>query len=117
PGLAEDLARADLVVADGMGVVWASKLLGRPLPERIAGIDLAAALLSRLAHGGGGVFLLGARPGVAERAARNLAAQYPGLRIVGTRHGYFSESESQAVIAEIRQSGADLLLVALGVPK
>ena len=82
---------ADLVLADGVGDLYAARILGTPLPERVAGSDLTPRLLSRLAERGGSVFLYGARPGVAERAGEALRSAYPGLRIAGTENGYISD--------------------------
>lgn len=116
-GLAQALDHADLVVADGMGLVWASRILGTPLPHRIAGIDLTTALLAAIAKTGERVFLLGAKPGVAQKAADRLATRFPGLQIVGTHHGYFHSDEEAAVIERIESTRPHLCLVALGVPR
>lgn len=117
--LREAYERADLVTADGIGLVWASRLLGAPLGERVAGIDLMEALCERAARRGYKLFLLGARPGVAQAAARNLRARFPGLVIVGTHHGYFAfgSLEEEAVLEEINRLAPDLLLVGMGVPR
>lgn len=109
--------RADLVTADGAGIVWASRLLGAPLPERVTGIDLAQALCARAAVRGHRVFLLGAAPGVAEGAAIRLQRAYPGLRVVGTHHGYFETDRAPCPIVErIRRANPDLLFVGMGAP-
>lgn len=115
--LYEVLRAADLVVPDGTGVVWAAAKLGRPVPQRIAGIDLTSALLAWAAANDRAVFLLGAEPGIAEQAGARLAKRYAGLRIVGTHHGYFDEAEGPSVVARINESQAHLLLVAMGVPR
>jgi N-acetylglucosaminyldiphosphoundecaprenol N-acetyl-beta-D-mannosaminyltransferase len=115
--LAGILARADLVVADGAGVVWAARHLGRPVPERVAGYDLAQALLARAAERGWRVYLFGGAPGIAERAAGVADSRFPGLIIAGVRHGYFTDADEQAIIDEIKDSRPHILLVALGVPK
>lgn len=112
---ADILARADLVVPDGVGVIYAAKILGRPLRARVPGIDLASALLGRVAGTGKRLFLLGAAPGVAEQAAVNLRAAYPGLVVCGTHDGYFQEDGP--VVDAIRQAGADIVFVCLGAPK
>lgn len=112
---AEILAGADLVVPDGVGVIYAAKILGRPLKSRVPGIDLAAALMGRVAGTGKRLFLLGAAPGVAEQAAVNLRAAYPGLVVCGTHDGYFEEDGP--VIDAIRRAEADIVFVCLGVPK
>jgi N-acetylglucosaminyldiphosphoundecaprenol N-acetyl-beta-D-mannosaminyltransferase len=111
------LHAADLYVADGIGVIWAAKrLLGRQI-ERYPGIDLARDLLERLAVAGGSFFLLGSAPGVAAAAAANLTSALPGLTIAGTRDGYFAPGGDAEVAGQIRQSGADLLLVGMGCPR
>ncbi|NCB62592.1 MAG: glycosyltransferase [Clostridia bacterium] len=89
---------ADLVLPDGIGVVYAAKILGRPLKGRCPGIDFASALMKTLAAGQKRLFLLGAKPGVAVAAAQNLKEQYPGLRLCGTHDGYFTDSA--AVVEE-----------------
>jgi N-acetylglucosaminyldiphosphoundecaprenol N-acetyl-beta-D-mannosaminyltransferase len=111
------LRAAELVVPDGTGVVWAARVLGRPVPGRIAGIDLTTALLGRAAESGRQVFFLGAEPGIAEQAAARLRERLPQLRIAGWHHGYFSQDRNGDVIERINASGADLLLVAMGVPR
>lgn len=110
------LYHADLVLADGIGIIHAAKLLGTPLPGRVTGIDFAAGLMQEMARSGDlKLFLLGAKPGVAELAAERLKATYQGLKIVGTHDGYFKEDEP--VVEQIAQSGADVLFVCLGAPK
>ncbi|MEZ4630743.1 MAG: WecB/TagA/CpsF family glycosyltransferase [Deinococcales bacterium] len=106
------LKAADLMVADGIGILWAAKLLAKPLPERVPGVELLFDLLAR----GSEVkaFFLGAKPGVAEKAAIIAQERY-ACRVVGHHHGYFKRPEDNAKIAElIRQSGANLLVAALG---
>ncbi|MBT9136590.1 MAG: N-acetylglucosaminyldiphosphoundecaprenol N-acetyl-beta-D-mannosaminyltransferase [Firmicutes bacterium] len=109
------LHAAELVTADGMGVVLASRLLGDPVPERVSGYDLLHELARRAADLGLRVYLLGGKSGVAEKAADKLKALYPGINIVGTRHGYFADGESRAVIDGINSCATDLLLAALGM--
>lgn len=106
---------ADLVLPDGIGVVYAAKLLGRPLKGRCPGIDFAAGLMAEMAKSGKRLYLLGAKPGVAELAGRNLAARYPGLTICGTHDGYFQDPAP--VAAEIRAAKPDAVFVCLGAPK
>ena len=111
------LAAADLVVPDGAGVVWAARYAGEPVPERVPGVDLTQALLAYAAQQGKKVYFFGAAPGVAEQAASRSIGRYPGLLVGGTRNGYFSETDSLEIIEEINVSGAEILFVALGVPK
>ena len=115
PEFAGILSKADLVIPDGIGVVYAAKILGRPLKGRVPGIDFASALLERAAGTGRRLFLLGAAPGVAEQAAVNLRAAYPGLAVCGTHDGYFKEDGP--VVEEIRAAGADVVFVCLGFPR
>ena len=80
---------ADLVLPDGVGVVKGAAMLGTPLKEKTPGVEFAGHLMAKMAEGGKSLYLLGAKPGVAELAANRLQAQYPGLRIAGTHDGYF----------------------------
>lgn len=109
------LKNAALVIPDGIGVVYAARILGRPLKGRVPGIEFAGALMERMAKDGRRLFLLGAKPGVAELAAANLQAQYPGLVVCGTHNGYFEEDAP--VVELIRESGAEVVFVCLGAPK
>lgn len=106
---------ADLVLPDGVGVVKGANMLGTPLKEKVPGIEFAAGLMERMAAEGLSLYLLGAKPGIAEAAGEKLAARYPGLVIAGTHDGYFQEDAP--VIEDIRQSGADCVFVCLGAPK
>jgi N-acetylglucosaminyldiphosphoundecaprenol N-acetyl-beta-D-mannosaminyltransferase len=116
-GLRALLAAASLVVADGVGVVWGSRYLGRPLPARVPGIELAERLLSEAARRRWRVYLLGGRPGVAEQAAGRLRAAYPGLEIAGCAHGYFGPADEAGEIAAIRAAAPTVLLAGLGTPR
>jgi N-acetylglucosaminyldiphosphoundecaprenol N-acetyl-beta-D-mannosaminyltransferase len=115
--LREIVNRCELINADGQSVVWASKLLGSPLPERVAGIDLMHRLFGLAADSGYPVYILGARREVLDTAVARLRAQYPGLDIAGHRDGYFSDDETEAVCADIRASGARILFVAMSSPR
>lgn len=106
---------ADLVLPDGIGVIYGAKILGTPLKSKVPGIDFAAALLERVAKARGRVFLLGAKPGVAQAAGANLVRQFPGLTVCGMRDGYFQDDAP--VIDEINAAKPDLLFVCLGAPK
>lgn len=109
------LNQASLVLPDGIGVTYAAKILGRPLKGRVTGIDFASGLMGWMARSGKRLFLLGAKPGVAEQAAANLTVAYPGLTVCGTHDGYFKENEP--VAKAVRAAGADVCFVCLGAPK
>ncbi|MGH2349857.1 MAG: WecB/TagA/CpsF family glycosyltransferase, partial [bacterium] len=109
--------RASLVTADGAGVVLAGRILGVTLPERIPGIDMIDRLCAAGAASGLRMFLLGARPGVADEAATAMKRSYRGVNIVGTRHGYFPDHDDAAVTEQIRLSRPHVLLVAMGFPR
>jgi N-acetylglucosaminyldiphosphoundecaprenol N-acetyl-beta-D-mannosaminyltransferase len=117
PLLRDSVVGSDLVLADGMAVVWASRLLGRSLPERVAGIDLFSRLIECAERDGRSVYLLGARRDVLDRLIARLAELHPRLRIAGARDGYFGEADEAAVAEEIRRSGADYLFVGITSPK
>ena len=106
---------ADLVLPDGIGVIKGAAMLGTPLKERTPGIEFAAHLMGKMAEEGLSLYLLGAKPGVAELAAQKLTEQYPGLKIAGTHDGYFKEDAP--VVEAIAASGADCVFVCLGAPK
>lgn len=115
PDFTPKLNSADLTVADGIGVVYASRILHKPLKERVAGYDLVCALFKEMAKKGQSVYLLGSKPGVAEKAADEIAKSNPGIKIAGTHDGYFSDDEE--VIASINAAAPDFLMVCLGFPK
>jgi N-acetylglucosaminyldiphosphoundecaprenol N-acetyl-beta-D-mannosaminyltransferase len=106
---------ASLVLPDGIGVIKGAAMLGTPLKEKTPGIEFAARLMDKMAGEGLSLFLLGAKPGVADAAAERLKAQHPGLRIAGTHDGYFKDDAP--VIEQIARSGADAVFVCLGAPK
>lgn len=106
---------ADLVIADGIGIIYGAKILGTPLKQKLPGIEYAQNLMVRMAQEGKTLFLLGAKPGIAEAASAKLQEKYPGLKVVGTHDGYFKEDGP--VVEAIRQSGADVVFVCLGAPK
>ena len=114
--LREIINSASLVTPDSIGILWAARRFGRPLPERVSGVDLAELLCERAVGLGHRVFLLGAAPGIAEKAAEKLKQRHPGLVIAGTHHGYFKPAESEAVIEKVREAKPDLLFVAMGIP-
>ena len=109
------LSGAELVLADGVGITKAAAMLGTPLKSRVPGIDFASNVISRLAQRGGSVYLLGAKPLVAEAAAEKLTQTYPGIVIAGTNDGYFTDDAP--VIEKINAASPDFLMVCLGSPK
>jgi N-acetylglucosaminyldiphosphoundecaprenol N-acetyl-beta-D-mannosaminyltransferase len=115
--LRELVLRSDLVTADGQSVVWASRLLGDALPERVAGIDLMQRLLELAERRGHRVFFLGATPQVLERAVATITARHPRLHVAGSRDGYFRPDEEQRVRDEIRAASPDILFVAMTSPR
>ena len=115
--LREVVNRCGLVNADGQSVVWASRLLGDPLPERVAGIDLMHALIAMAERENYGIYILGARPAVLETAVLTRREAHSCLRIVGYRDGYFSDEQSPEVASAIRASGAQILFVAMSSPR
>jgi len=106
-----------LVSADGQAIVWASRALGTPLPERVAGVDLMHELMAAAAERGLSVYVLGAREEVLEAALGNLKQRYPGLRVAGSRNGYFGDGEVDEVVAGIRAAAPDMLFVAMSSPR
>lgn len=114
---ADLLNRADLLTADGIGVVHASKILGEPIKERAAGYDIARQVLSKMNYTDHKLFLFGGKPGVAEEAKAKLSKEYTDLNIVGCRNGYFKSEEEGEIVEEINNSGADIVFVCLGAPK
>jgi N-acetylglucosaminyldiphosphoundecaprenol N-acetyl-beta-D-mannosaminyltransferase len=116
PVLREVIVTCDLVTADGQAVVWAARLLGQTLPERVTGIDLMGELLDLAARRGYGVYLLGARQPVLERTEAAIKERFPGLRIVGRHHGYFALADEEAIVEEIRDRRPELLFVARETP-
>lgn len=115
--LMEILKASDMVIPDGVGVVWASKYSEVKLKERVAGYDLTQNLFKELKDTDETVYLFGGAPGVAASAAKKMMKQYPGLKIVGTRNGYFSTRDEKEIISEIKKQAPSLLLVGLGCPK
>ena len=119
-GLRDFLNGAEAVFCDGAGVMLAARILGGRIPERITYADWIWHLAELASTRGLSLYFLGARPGVAQEAARRLRGRYPDLEIVGVRHGYFDHSaggaENEAVVEEINASSPDILLVGLGMP-
>jgi len=117
PAIKNILNKADMLTADGAGVILASKILGLDLPAKVSGIDLAKRIFSISPQEKIKFFLFGGKPGVAEEAGEKISEAYPGLEIVGYRNGYFKSEQEKEIIDQINSSGADILLVALGAPK
>jgi len=117
PKLKCALVDADFVTADGMSVVWAARLLGLPLKQRVTGIDLFERLLAHAAEQGLSVYFLGARENSVRGVVEFSKRRHPSLRIAGYHNGYFEESENEFICDEIMSSCADLLFVAMGSPK
>lgn len=117
PDLRDDVLASDIILADGMSLVWASRLLGRPLPERVAGIDLMFRLLASAAEKGHRVFCLGATENVLNRAVAEFRRSFPGLIIAGCQHGYFSSSIEREVAHAIAASRADIVFIAMTSPR
>ena len=113
--LHEAILSCDVILADGQSVVWASRILGQPLPERVAGIDLFIHLLELADAKSRSVFLLGATPEVIEQVVGVVGTRYPGARLVGHRDGYFTDEE--AVAQEIASSHPDMLFLGMTSPK
>jgi len=117
PAFMEIMHQADIVHADGMSVVFASRLTRHPLPERIATTDFFHDAAAAAIRHGLSFFILGSNEAQNQAAVQAITKLYPELKIAGRRHGYFTEADDAAVCAEIRASGADVLWVALGKPK
>lgn len=114
--LRDYLGKAELVVADGQPLVWASPLFGARLPERVAGIDLVDQMAARAADEGWPVYLLGAEEATIEAAANELQRRHPGLKVAGHHHGFLGDRAAD-VADDIARSGASLLFVGMGMPR
>lgn len=117
PELFEIVSQCPLVNADGQSVVWAARILGLPVPERVAGIDLMQAVVERAAHRGWRIFFLGAEEPVVRRVVETYQQRYPALQVAGWRDGYFREDDEADVVAQVRESRADVLFVAISSPR
>lgn len=117
PELRRIINECALINVDGMPVVWAARLLGRPVKERVTGVDLFEALMRRAGETGWRVFLLGAREEVVSSVKRIYELKYPGLTIAGYRDGYWTLEEEAGVVEQIAAARADLLFVAISSPK
>jgi N-acetylglucosaminyldiphosphoundecaprenol N-acetyl-beta-D-mannosaminyltransferase len=123
PALYDTVNSASLIIPDGIGVVYASKILKRPLKEKVAGFDLSKRVLAYAAENGKKVYFFGSAPAkdgidaVCDIAAEKIKTLYPGIDICGTRHGFFTDADTDSIIADINDSEADILFVCLGAPK
>ncbi len=117
PDFCKTLNSGDLIVADGIGVVYASKILKYPLPERVAGFDLSSNLIESVKDGNHSLYFFGGKPGVAELAIKNLTEKYPALSVCGYSDGYFDEAKEKLIIEDIQTKKPDVLFVCLGAPK
>lgn len=105
---------AKLVLPDGVGVVLASKILGNPVKQKVAGVEFAENLIKSTNHP---IFFFGGKPGVAEAARDNMKIKYPSCNIAGVRNGYFKDKDIPEIISQINESGAKIVFVCLGAPK
>lgn len=123
--LRELLNKGDLITADGIGLIYASRVKKRPLKERVTGLDLSIKLLNMANENNYSLYLLGGKDGVAKTAAENIKKDYPNIRIAGYHHGYFkgshtgynSHEEEMEVIEDINHSNPDIIFVGLGFPR
>lgn len=115
--LRQALNGSDLCFPDGIGVVLASKFLGKPLYERTAGYDLMMEILKIADEKALSVFLLGGKPQVADEAARKIKQNFSGIKIAGTHHGYFKKNEEAMIVERINNANPDVLIAAMGAPK
>lgn len=114
PAMMKVMQSAEMIVPDGTGVVWAANYCGQPVAERVPGFELLHELLRVGENYRWGVYLLGSTPEVIQETAVRLQEQYPAIRIVGYRDGYFGPAEDEQVVASIREAAPDLLFVARG---
>jgi len=123
PELKRIIEQADLIIPDGIGLVYASRIMGVPLSQRVTGIDFLEAIIGYLEATGQSIFFLGSKPGegnnpgIAEMAVEKMREKYKDLRVAGTHHGYFKEADEGGIVKAINDSGADFLCAALGSPK
>jgi len=111
------LNKSELLTADGIGVVYASRIVKNPISQRAAGYDIACSVLQSLSEIGGSVYLFGSKPGVAQVAGDNICKKYPGIKIAGYSDGYFDEEKEKTIISNINRCNPDLVFVCLGAPK
>ena len=117
PAMRAMIHEADLVTADGQPILWAARLLGSPLRERVTGIDLMFGLIERAASRGYRLYLLGARPEIVDAVAERIGREHPGVTLAGVQHGYWDRKAEAAVVDGIAATKPDILFVALGSPE
>ncbi len=117
PRLKQYIDDSGLIVADGQPLIWLSRLLRKPLPERVAGVELVHELVNVASQENAGIYLMGATQDIVKDVAKKLSEQTSNAQFVGVQDGYFSHEESKARAQAIRESGAKLLIVAMGVPR
>ena len=117
PILGEAVLQSDIVLADGMAIVWASRALRQPLPERIAGIDLFEELLKLANQKRHSIYLLGATQRVMDRLVERITREYPALRIAGSRNGYFEDAEGEKIAMQVADAQPDMLFLGMTSPK
>ena len=115
--LRDDVTSADIIGVDGMGIVYAARLFGVAVPERVPGVDLMEAILAVCARDGYRPYFLGATEEVLNQAVTNVRAQYPALTFAGFRNGYFKPADEPGIVAQIRESGADCLFIGMPTPR
>ncbi|MBI5848241.1 MAG: WecB/TagA/CpsF family glycosyltransferase [Nitrospirae bacterium] len=117
PQLRDAVNSSDLIIADGVPIVWLSRRLGYDSVQRVTGIDLAEALMTRSKAEGWRLFVFGASPMNLKKAVDNFQMRFAGLQIVGTRHGYFKAEETPQIVKQINQARPDILFLGLGMPQ
>jgi N-acetylglucosaminyldiphosphoundecaprenol N-acetyl-beta-D-mannosaminyltransferase len=115
--LDRDVRSSHIISVDGMGIVWAARLLGIPVPERVAGVDVMERVIQLCALNGYRPYFLGARPDVLEKSIANVLRRYPALEIAGSQDGYFRPEQESQVVATIRSSQADCLFIGMPTPR
>ncbi|MBM6689074.1 WecB/TagA/CpsF family glycosyltransferase [Collinsella tanakaei] len=115
--LREIVNACPLINADGASIVWAARVLGVPLRERVTGIDLFLRLVELAPRKGWGIYLFGAKEEVVQKARSIFEERCPGIRIAGCRNGYFTEADEPGIVADMAASGADIMFVAFSSPK
>ncbi len=117
PELANLVNSFDLVVPDGIGLIYASRMRKMPLSERVTGFDISMELLNLNDKRNLNLFILGGKPGISEKASENVEKQFPGVTVVGNRNGYFTIEDEAEIISQINKSNPDVIFVGLGFPK